>query len=625
MPKSYDSNLGWLQLSGVAGVVIFFLFVTATVHSQPVTNRETSFLPPDEVRRALQRSYVPPPKKTAGAQAKQPSIQPDPTAGAESRVELNAFYEAAEAWRQQGVAEKALPFYEKAGAKGHGPSLLRLGEMYATGGSGLIADQKKAAGYFSSAASSGDRSALYRLGIMHRDGTLGSADANKADSFFRQAIGPASRGNADAAVASAAALLESGKRLERDDLLRMVKLMEASGAGRAFDRSTVLLAAADAADSEREAAEDKAAKHLFPEPMKLREQAVTELQLAIDGRGAVRGADLPTLQYRLGLLLESRSAGEQDSDGRARELYEAAAAEGYEPARFRLERPSAREILAGEVETGESAQEAAVAQVVGDADSSVASAGAPAALIESAAEAGDPEAQAELGQLFLLGVGREKSPARAFEWFRSASKGGSAEGHYQLGVAYLKGTGTKVNLYNAAAAFRRAAEQGHPDAMYEYGRALGVGRGIATNKELSEEWLKKASAAGSGAAALALGREALRSKPDGTRDVGGAMRFFLQGARAGNQQARMEFLKLIFAGDGAPAEGLGGATDQEVFAWTTTLSNDSSLPESQRKLATYYLGQCYAGAVGTNKDLVKAAELFGGLTGVGSKSASSAP
>lgn len=624
MPKSHDSNLGWLQQSGVSGTVIFFLFVAATGHSQRITNPDTSFLPPDEVRRALQRSYVPPPKKTASAQATQPTIQPDPTAGAESRVELNALYEAGEAWRQQGDAEKALPFYEKAGAKGHGPSLLRLGEMYATGGNGLIADQKKAAGYFSSAARSGDRSALYRLGIMHRDGTLGSADANKSVSFFRQAIGPASRGNADAAVASAAALLESGKPLERDDLLRMWKLMEASGAGRAFDRSTVLLAVADAADSEREAVEDKAAKHLFPEPAKLREQAVTELQLAIDGRGAVRGADLPTLQYRLALLLERSAAGAQSGDGRARELYEAAAAEGYEPARFRLERPSAREILAGEVETGDIAQEAAVAQV-GDADSSVASAGGPAALIESAAEAGDPEAQAEMGLLFLLGVGREKSPARAFEWFRSSSKGGSAEGHYQLGVAYMKGTGTKVNSFNATAAFRRAAELGHPDAMYEYGRALGEGRGIATNKELSEEWLKKASAAGSGAAALALGREALRSKQDGTRDVGGAMRFFLQGARAENQLARMEFLKLIFAGDGAPAEGLGGATEQEVFAWTTTLSNDSSLPESQRKLATYYLGQCYASAVGTNKDLVKAAELFGGLTGVGSKSASSSP
>ena len=155
--------------------------------------------------------------------------------------------------------------------------------------------------------------------------------------------------------------------------------------------------------------------------------------------------------------------------------------------------------------------------------------------------------------------------------------------------------------------------------MYEYGRALGEGRGIAKDKTLSEEWLRKASAAGSGAAALALGREALRSKPDGTRDVSGATRYFLQGARAGNQQAQMDFLKLIFVGDAGPIEGLGGATEREIFAWTTALSQDQSLPDSQRKLATYYLGQCHAGAVGTSKDLVKAAELFGGLTAVDSK------
>ena len=328
MPKPHGFNLGWLQQSGVTGTVIFSFFVAATGHSQRATNPETSFLPPDEVRRALQRSYVPPPKKTVGAQTTQPSIQPDPTAGAESRVELNALYEAAEAWRQQGVAEKALPFYEKAGAKGHGPSLLRLGEMYAAGGSGLIADQKKAAVYFSSAARSGDRSALYRLGIMHRDGTLGSTNAVKAESFFRQAIGPSSRGNADAAVASAAALLESGKRLERDDLLRILKLMESSGAGRAFDRSTVFLAAADAANAEREANDDESAKYVFPEPEKLREKAVEELQLAIDGRGATAGADLPVLQYRLASLLESSADDAQSGDGRVRELYEAAAAAG---------------------------------------------------------------------------------------------------------------------------------------------------------------------------------------------------------------------------------------------------------------------------------------------------------
>jgi TPR repeat protein len=619
MDRKRESGVCYLTRSASAVAVALCFGGVVDAQAQRVTNSATQYLPPEAVRNALRRSYVPPALALDDQKPPPRRIDPHPTADAEKRVELNALHEAGEAWREQGLAERAVPFYEKAGSRGHAPSLLRLGEMYSADDSGVVADPEKAAAYFTAAARTGDRTALHRLGVMHRDGIGGKSDAAKAASYFRQAMRPKSRGDVGSAVMSAAALLEAGQRLDREDLLGMLDLMQSSTAGSAYDRCTILLAAADLPRESAEKAPDSA----LPEAAKLREQAVMELQRAIDGRGApVAADDLPRMQYRLAVLLKSLETEPQNSGARIAELLEAAASAGYLPARFRLERPSARDLSVLEVaqtsaESPPSAgdppelEEAAPAETAPTTSSK-----SQIELIETAAEAGDADAQAEMGQLFLLGVGREKNPAQAFAWFRRSSRGDAAEGYYQLGLAYLKGVGTKVNVYNAAQAFGRAAEHGHPDAMYEYGRALRAGRGIVKDVEKSDEWLKKASAIGSGAAALALGRDALRSKSDGTRDVAGATRFFLQGARSGNRESQLELLKIVFASDGGPDAELGGATAQEVFAWSTALANDPSLSESQRKLTTYSLGRCYAGGIGTFKNLMRAADLFAGLSGM---------
>jgi len=624
MDRKRESGVCYLTRSASAVAVALWFGGAVDGHAQRVTNSETQYLPPEAVRNALRRSYVPPAPRFDDQKPPPRRIEPHPTADAEKRVELNALYEAAEAWREQGLAERAVPFYEKAGGRGHAPSLLRLGEMYSADDSGVVADPEKAAGYFTAAARTGDRTALHRLGVMHRDGIGGKSDAAKAASYFRQAMGPKSRGDVGSAVMSAAALLEAGQRLDREDLLGMLDLMQSSTGSSAYDRCTILLAAADLPRESEEKAPDSA----LPEAAKLREQAVMELQRAIDGRGApVAADDLPRMQYRLAVLLKSLETEPQNSDARIAELLEAAASAGYLPARFRLERPSARDLLV--LEAAQTSAESPPGAAPGAGGPPELEEAAPAEtapttssksqieLIETAAEAGDADAQAEMGQLFLLGVGREKNPAQAFAWFRRSSRGGAAEGDYQLGLAYRQGIGTRVNVYNAAVAFQSAAEQGHPDAMYEYGSALRAGRGIAKDSEAADQWLKKSSAMGSGAAALALGREALRSKPDGTRDVAGATRFFLQGARAGSRESQLELLKIVFASDSGPDADLGGATAQEVFAWSTALASDPSLPEPQRKLIAYCLGRCYAGGIGTFKNLMRAADLFAGSTGMG--------
>ena len=66
------------------------------------------------------------------------------------------------------------------------------------------------------------------------------------------------------------------------------------------------------------------------------------------------------------------------------------------------------------------------------------------ALIKDA-EAGDAEAQFELGYLYYYGVKVEKDYAKAAEWFTKSAEQGNAYGQCMLGICYLLGTGVEQN------------------------------------------------------------------------------------------------------------------------------------------------------------------------------------
>jgi TPR repeat protein len=158
------------------------------------------------------------------------------------------------------------------------------------------------------------------------------------------------------------------------------------------------------------------------------------------------------------------------------------------------------------------------------------------------AEAGDAQAQSNLGWAYYIGEGVAHDPTEAVKWLRKAAEQGNASGQNRLGVAYAQGIGVskdereavawyrraadqgeilaQVNLaqkfnygigvpkdYEQAAVwYRKAAEQGHAGAQFDLAVAYHNGEGVKKDKRESERWLNKASAQGHAPATFYIGK-----------------------------------------------------------------------------------------------------------------------
>jgi uncharacterized protein len=103
-----------------------------------------------------------------------------------------------------------------------------------------------------------------------------------------------------------------------------------------------------------------------------------------------------------------------------------------------------------------------------------------------AATGGIPNAQNELGLLYLAGnLGAADAPA-AVAWFTRAAQAGNAAAQNNLATLYEGGIGVPVNYNNAGELYVLAANQGHPAATAALARMYAVG--IGTEPDLVKAW-----------------------------------------------------------------------------------------------------------------------------------------
>jgi hypothetical protein len=104
------------------------------------------------------------------------------------------------------------------------------------------------------------------------------------------------------------------------------------------------------------------------------------------------------------------------------------------------------------------------------------------------AAAGDALAQNKVGLTYLTGFYSSEDPhkaglhltkdeARAAQWFRKAAEQGLPEAQNQLGAMYLHGRGVPKDYTQALAWFVKAAEQGYPEAHAQLGAVYFADRG----------------------------------------------------------------------------------------------------------------------------------------------------
>ena len=81
-----------------------------------------------------------------------------------------------------------------------------------------------------------------------------------------------------------------------------------------------------------------------------------------------------------------------------------------------------------------------------------------------AARSGNADAEELIGVMYALGLGVEKDPVRAFEWYLRSSMKGHPGAQSGLGWYYEVGIGTQVDLTRAYMWYALSAIGGDPDA-----------------------------------------------------------------------------------------------------------------------------------------------------------------
>jgi len=140
------------------------------------------------------------------------------------------------------------------------------------------------------------------------------------------------------------------------------------------------------------------------------------------------------------------------------------------------------------------------------------------------ANKGDAEAQYHVGMMYNNGIGTQKDPRQAFEWFQKSTASNDPLGAYKLGC-YYDGQGAGIvaadstealkyklvaakagyalaqadvaNLYDrqgnpdeALKWWRAAGDQGYPSALYSLSMAHSAGKGTPKDMSLSYAYFK---------------------------------------------------------------------------------------------------------------------------------------
>ncbi|WP_367872551.1 tetratricopeptide repeat protein [Luteolibacter sp. Populi] len=98
-----------------------------------------------------------------------------------------------------------------------------------------------------------------------------------------------------------------------------------------------------------------------------------------------------------------------------------------------------------------------------------------------AAREGIPQAQYEVGMLYLDGGIGYKDPVSAVAWLTEAMKSGDAEIQYKLGTLHERGIGCEINYANAGVLYTLACNKGHAAAAGRVAFTASEGLGTRAN------------------------------------------------------------------------------------------------------------------------------------------------
>jgi len=117
------------------------------------------------------------------------------------------------------------------------------------------------------------------------------------------------------------------------------------------------------------------------------------------------------------------------------------------------------------------------------------------AQLQEQAGAGDAEAQYELGMMYLKGRGVEKDEPRARVWLGKAAKQGDEKAITRLGILHQRGEGGETDYEKAHSLFDRVKDDSVL-AQYYLGEMYANGQGVEQDYATAIAWYQKAADGG---------------------------------------------------------------------------------------------------------------------------------
>ena len=490
---------------------------------------------------------------------------PEPFAEVMATKEKNP---AAKSWLEMGNLlcsqhnPEAIGYFEKAGAGGSGLAYYYLAEIYKEGKLGVEKNLPKAIEYYRKAAAKNDLSALETLAGRYETGDGVEKNPAKAAEYYRIC---ADRG------------VQHWPGAPWDDV--EAKLAKMYAGGRGIPKN---LAKAIYYLEKSEMAKEKS---IFGEIY--RQQAEAESDPAKAAEFYAKAAEVysyvlrddeegdPVAYYQLGQLYAAGKGVTADA-AKSAQLIQEAAKLGYLPAKFEAEHPTAKSVA---IHPDQAAVD----------------------MIRAAAEAGNPQAQYELGTILLSSTGAEKKPEEALKWYRMAAKQNNADAQYTLGKMYAAGDGVKKSRDRAFEYFNMAAEQKHPEAAFEVAKFLENG-----NSAKAFEFYTTAAAAGVPGAQYALGKMFATGKSVPV-DFEKSSKYYQAAAEQGDLNSQLTLLKMFFrihnrldVEDIQPLMSFPLPEPYAIFKYAQNAAEKSD------PLGHYYLGLCYTKGIGVEIDPAKA-------------------
>ena len=161
-----------------------------------------------------------------------------------------------------------------------------------------------------------------------------------------------------------------------------------------------------------------------------------------------------------------------------------------------------------------------------------------------AAEQGEAKAQFNLGVMYAKGEGVTEDDKEAVKWYQLAAEAGNADAQYNLGLRYDNGRGVLEDDKEAVKLYRLAADQGHASAQHNLGYMYAEGEGVAEDDKEAVKWYQLAADQGNATAQYNLGY--MYAEGEGvTEDKREAIKWYRLAAGQGERWAKENLQALL--------------------------------------------------------------------------------